>query len=244
MLSITVNFETLSTAQRQYLSDFILGFPSKDETLNSTPVSAAFRAYEDPEEEDVESPEVAFGNVVEMPQAPPPPIVTGVTITPATPEGVSLDKNGFPWDARIYTSSKAKNADGSWRRKRGVDDATVALVEGELRRLMGIEAAPGLLDSASVVRVDLASPAPIALVPSPLPPPPPPPAPVAEAVVADPYIALISRASELIGAKVVTMDQVNAAIVAAGGVSLPLMNSRPDLIPTVMQALNGWAASA
>lgn len=50
--------------------------------------------------------------------------------TPATP---ATDAAGLPWDERIHASSKALNADGTWRRKRGVDETTVARVEAELR---------------------------------------------------------------------------------------------------------------
>lgn len=45
----------------------------------------------------------------------------------------TTDKNGLPWDERIHSSNKALNADGTWRRRRGVDDDTVAQVEAELK---------------------------------------------------------------------------------------------------------------
>lgn len=44
-----------------------------------------------------------------------------------------LDKNGFPWDARIHSSSKNTNQDGTWRYTRGGDPAVRAQVEAELR---------------------------------------------------------------------------------------------------------------
>ena len=56
------------------------------------------------------------------------------------PEGASasaelptFDANGLPWDERIHASSKALNADGTWRYKRGGDLAERATVEAELR---------------------------------------------------------------------------------------------------------------
>lgn len=52
--------------------------------------------------------------------------------------GVTLDKNGLPWDARIHAESKAIIADGTWRKKRGVDAALVTQVEAELRTLMAV----------------------------------------------------------------------------------------------------------
>lgn len=44
----------------------------------------------------------------------------------------NLDAKGRSWDERIHASSKAKNADGTWRAKRGVAAELVAEVEAEL----------------------------------------------------------------------------------------------------------------
>lgn len=44
----------------------------------------------------------------------------------------ATDKNGLPWDERIHASTKALNGDGTWKKRRGVDDATVAAVTAEL----------------------------------------------------------------------------------------------------------------
>lgn len=80
----------------------------------------------------------------------------------------TVDKAGLPWDERIHAATKAFNADGSWRKRRGVQDATVTAVEAELRA----GAAPAM-----------PMPAPAA-IPLPVPPvaaPIPAPAPVATA---------------------------------------------------------------
>lgn len=50
-----------------------------------------------------------------------------------TTDASELDKNGFPWDARIHASSKNTNQDGTWRYTRGGDPAVRAQVEAELR---------------------------------------------------------------------------------------------------------------
>ena len=50
--------------------------------------------------------------------------------TNATPP--ATDKNGLPWDERIHAGTKALNGDGTWKKRRGVDDATVAAVTAEL----------------------------------------------------------------------------------------------------------------
>lgn len=88
-------------------------------------------------------------------QTPPPPPVVGpnpgnsqdahgasshtqadtASVPPVsnTTDASELDKNGFPWDARIHSSSKNKNQDETWRYTRGGDPAVRAQVEAELR---------------------------------------------------------------------------------------------------------------
>jgi len=44
----------------------------------------------------------------------------------------TVDKNNLPWDERIHAGTKALNADGTWKKRRGVDDATIAAVTAEL----------------------------------------------------------------------------------------------------------------
>ncbi len=48
----------------------------------------------------------------------------------------TLDKNGLPWDERIHSSSRAINADGTWRYRKNVPDETKQSVEAELRGLV------------------------------------------------------------------------------------------------------------
>lgn len=49
------------------------------------------------------------------------------TVNPVT------DADGLPWDSRIHSSSKEVVKNGTWRKRRGVDDALVRSVEAELR---------------------------------------------------------------------------------------------------------------
>lgn len=51
----------------------------------------------------------------------------------------AVDSAGMPWDARIHASTKTQNADGRWKKLRGVADSLVLQVEAELR---GVTAAP------------------------------------------------------------------------------------------------------
>lgn len=49
----------------------------------------------------------------------------------ASPIPAGVDSEGYPWDERIHASSRNTVADGTWRKKRGVDDALVASVRAE-----------------------------------------------------------------------------------------------------------------
>jgi len=87
---------------------------------------------------------------------------------PPPPAGVEVDKSGLPWDARIHSGpakDKPKNADGTWRKKRGVDDATVAAVTAELRAAMQAPA-PGNAVTAPAAAV---APTPAQPAPPPIP---------------------------------------------------------------------------
>lgn len=79
-------------------------------------------------------------------QTPPPPppldahgasdqsstVQTGANASQGS-NGAELDANGLPWDVRIHSSSKNKNADNTWRYLRGGDVDLRAAVEAELR---------------------------------------------------------------------------------------------------------------
>lgn len=119
-----------------------------------------------------------------LPPAPPVPSPPAVVVPPAPPAPVAsaaqaslaeLDKNGLPWDERIHAGTKAKNADGSWRQRRGLnDEALVKRVEAELRQLVAnnaTSAAP--LSPAAISAPAVGSPPPApsaATVAVPLPP--------------------------------------------------------------------------
>lgn len=92
-----------------------------------------------------------------------PGVVAALTVSLppfVLPEPPSVDASGLPWDARIHSESKATVADGTWRKRRGVDPELVKQVEAELRG--GVPAAADIP----------APPAPAVI--------PPPPAPIPE----------------------------------------------------------------
>jgi hypothetical protein len=222
MFQITAEISALTTEQREAFAAFILAFPQASPRNIHTPeiiedeepvIIPSFSAHVD-EDADEQSPETAFA---------PSNVVSNISVAgPVLVEESRLDKNGLPWDERIHSSSRVKTADGSWRQKRGVDDALVATVESELKALMGIP-----------------SPPPVAAVP-----PPPVPAPAAPAVAEAPtrqaFVSLISKASAAIQAKKLTQDELTSAVVAAGVPSLPLLANRLDLVPQVESTIDAY----
>ena len=108
-------------------------------------------------------------------------------VTPGTPDpvlGVELDSRGFPWVLEVHAGTKGKNKDGSWKAKKGVDDATRAAAEqAALAHLRATAAAPVAAPAAAPAPVmPVAAPAPVlpvgmpgmpglpAAAPAPLPP--------------------------------------------------------------------------
>lgn len=119
-----------------------------------------------------------------VPPVPPVPQPPAATVPPAPPapsapaapaNHADLDKNGLPWDERIHAGTKAKNADGSWRSRRGLnDEGLVKRVEAELRQLVANNATSAAPLASTASGATPASPAPAVA-----PPVPPVPAPAA-----------------------------------------------------------------
>ena len=69
----------------------------------------------------------------------------------ATPEPVQdappnpvpdTDSRGFPWDARLHSSNKKFNRDGSWMWRRGLDKNNIPTIEAELKGAPDVPALP------------------------------------------------------------------------------------------------------
>jgi hypothetical protein len=159
---------------------------------------------------------------------------------------VETDKNGFPWDARIHSSNHAKVADGTWRKRRGIDDATVAQVEGELRAVMGAPAAQPQVQAPPAPQAVPLPPADPLAIPDALkrpqvPAPEAPAAPPVQAPAADPmagFVQLVSRTSAAIGNGKIKQDQVMAICQQHGVPSLPMLSNRLDLLPIIAEAID------
>jgi hypothetical protein len=188
----------------------------------------------------------------EVPQdgVPMPPTVVSVPAPPSTapvalaapstsaPSG-DLDVHGLPWDERIHAGTKAKNADGSWRQRRGLNDpALVARVEAETRARgavrQAIEGSPEMMEVVQGVGQMFAASV----------PPPPvatvavtPPAPAApDALTYDGFLAWVTP-KMMDGST--PFDKVAAALSASGVSSLQELRDNPAAIPAVYQALGG-----
>ena len=239
-MQITADFSALTAEQREHLAGFILTFPPIPEGM-SVDYAEARKAFEETHEIRVQiepdDPAAAFGDA-QAPVAeagpkivvppPPPPAAVDPREVPARAT-TEVDKSGLPWDGRIHASTKARNADGSWRTKRGLDPAVLANVETELKALMAIPAAgPQLV------------------------PAPPPPPPAQQAAPAAPaaddgrlaFVALVGRASAAMQAGKLTQEEIQNCCksIDPNLVALPLLANRFDLVPQVAALIDGIVA--
>jgi hypothetical protein len=256
-MQITVNPAELTKDEREAVAGFILTFPGAGQMEKGpihVPDSAELR-------EAIASikPEAGKPELIQDPAAvfskstpPPPPADPAATplsnagpmlvipnpepaapVPPAT--GAVLDKQGLPWDIRIHSAAKTFNADGTWRKKRGVETTMIQTVESELKKLMAIPSPA----AAPVVPPPPGS----TVAASPVAPPPPPPAGTSEAELRMQFVALVGRASAAIQNGKLMDHELNSTCAFAGVGSLPLLGNRLDLVPQVAAAIDQIIAS-
>jgi len=157
----------------------------------------------------------------------------------------AVDKTGIPWDARIHSGNKKLNADGTWRRMRGVTDDVFNRVTAELRAAVAsAPAAPAVEAAPAAPTVEAAPPVPPApavpaveaapafpSLPNPVDIAPPPPAPVT-------YDALIARYKELTESGKLTNDNYKAVYAAAGVTDANLLQTDESLRRRLMDEMN------
>lgn len=155
----------------------------------------------------------------------------------AQANGVVVDANGIPWDARIHGSTKALNEDKTWRKKRGVEASLVEAVTAELRGIMSapqrmaeaqaeVERAD-VMDPAAAFGGPAPAPAPVPAPPAPVPAPPPAPAPDASNDFARVMKVVLAKQA----AGTITTELVTTIAQQVGLTSVRDLASRPDLIP-------------
>ena len=184
----------------------------------------------------------APAGAVPVPPAPPSGVVSATPPAPAaSPAAADRDVNGLPWDGRIHSSPRKQNADGSWRAKRGVDDALVASVTAELRQNAAAPVVPVTVTAVS-------GPGPMAVgdvvtgVPV---PPPPPPAPAAAPALSGPqlFARYMERVTAAQTSGLVTTADVASIATGLGLVGTAGLLQRPDLVPQAEAALDALLAS-
>ena len=161
--------------------------------------------------------------------ADPLPSTTAIVPPPAAPApAANLDSRGLPWDGRIHASTRALLQDGSWRRKRDTDPAYVAQVEAELR---GAVAAPAVPPPPPTVAAAAVPASPESSAPA------VPPAPGGGTAEPLTFAGLLQRVTAAVAGGKITQAQVVEACGTLGVPSLPVLATRPDLVPSVATLL-------
>lgn len=156
------------------------------------------------------------------------------------------DSTGLVWDERIHASSKALNADGTWRTKRGVDKALVTEVEAELRgsdpeELERVEeevkellAAPPAPPAPEAPKAPLApavsESAPVETAPN---------APVAPSSAVSPFVALMKRVTTAQGAGKLTQPRVKELLESLDKKSIMDLRTDEDALASFAVLLDG-----
>ena len=190
-------------------------------------VTAAARANPPPRRDEVFSTVEAGRSDIAM-QLCQAPVEVAAVVPPPPPVEVAAgnrDSDGLPWDGRIHSSSRAKLADGRWRQRRNTDPSIVTEVTAELRAALSAPPAPAAIVPPPPVSAVLPFPFPPIEEPAAVPPPPPP-----AAMTFPEFMRAITAARLAPGV-------VLEACKAAGMPSIPALNQRPDLIPSVAAAL-------
>lgn len=110
---------------------------------------------------------------------------------------VVLDSNGLPWDERIHSGTKGKNKDGSWKKRKNVDDATVNRISAELRAAVSANAGTTVTTTAPPAPAAPAAPGGLAA----------PAAPAAPQL--SPFQLLTQKVGPLVNEGVLTNDWLN-----------------------------------
>lgn len=176
---------------------------------------------------------------------------------------VELDSKGLPWDERIHAGTKTKIKSGEWKAKKGVEAATVAQVEAELRARVSAGNAPAgvaAVPTAPIAVIPaIANPAtspasdPAAVFggaapgvpPAPAIPTAPPVAPLAPAATVAPSVSadpatfeqLMPRITAAVTAGIMPPTAVGAACAAHGIASVVTLQQSPAFVPLVWATL-------
>lgn len=189
---------------------------------------------------------------------PPAPVLAAVVpITDGTPTtatgdaAVSADRDSenIPWDERVHSESRKKNADGSWRYRRNLDAAVKAAVYAELKAAHGVQAPLVPTAPPAPPAPPAAPPAPSTVLPFPGAPQMPlpvsngvhvglPNAPQSGIVPAANFRELMQKINQALANGRMTQAQLALACTGAGVESITALAAQPALVPTVDAAIS------
>ena len=152
--------------------------------------------------------------------------IPGVAAPTTGAPGVDVDTDGLPWDERIHAGTKSKNADGRWKKKKGLNDAAkVSQIEAELKaRMVGGAAAaapmplPGVVGGATATAL----------------PPPGVALPPADPVN---FEQLMTRLSPASASGAVPVDALQRVLTHHNIGSIVALQQHPEWTPTVWATL-------
>lgn len=217
----------------------------------STPAPSSVDAATSPSAPEVT--QVSFA-VTPAPQTPALPNVPAAAAPtePAAPSthanGVQVDKEGIPWDARIHSGGENRmNADGTWRKRKGLNDAAyVAKVKAELLAAMAVPGAPAqtaVVPEIPPLAVAAAIPAPeVAVAPAPLPHVIPAIAPPVAASGGVDTAATASIPMPPVAGVPATVPSLTTA--HTGADALPAPTTLPEFMPRITSAMMAGTISA
>lgn len=176
-------------------------------------------------------------NVVTLAVAAPPPpaaiVAPPAAAPPAAvlPGNVETDKAGVPYDARIHSSSRARVADGTWKKRRGGPKDTTATPTPPAAV---VTEAPRMPSSASVAGSDAVGAAVAAA-------PPPPPAVQHQLVTGEPnptpagptHRSIMKKIGDAVAVGKITAEKAVELCKSVGVPDLVTLNSMPGKIPDV-----------
>lgn len=178
-----------------------------------------------------------------VPPSAPAAAVPAAPAAPASPAGIEVDADGLPWDARIHAGGRAKNADGRWRQKRGLNDAALkSRVEAELRQAMGAAGvalggpnAPAAPVPSVPVPLPLAAPEAATTSAVPVPPPITVPSPAAPSAptAEEPAPQFLARVGGMLASGALTQERLAAVLGTVGLSTMAQLIVAPALIPAV-----------
>ncbi len=153
------------------------------------------------------------------------PLVPAAPTSPAAAAGT--DRTGLPWDGRIHAANRSTNQDGTWRRRRGVEDAEVVRVEAELRQAVAANAAVAV--AAPLAPTPVAAPA-AAPAPQPIIAPPPAAAAAPSAIT---FGQLAMKIEGPILNKTLSWDALNLVLGKHGLTTFNQLMQAPAIVPLI-----------